>query len=133
VKKVKGKGRKSQAAAESAAAPAATAAKRALAVKTGTKLNADGVAKAQQKDNTATRALTATTIKTSDGQCLFIDPTSGNARENQIPVQTAKCDGSSGQQWDVITKGEHIDAAGNALIVSSLVSYFMNLIREGNL
>jgi hypothetical protein len=91
------------------------------AVKTGTTLDAAAVAEAMQRDNTATRALSGVPIKAPDGSCLFVDKTSGDFRENLIPIQTAKCDGSAGQQWDVITKGVHNDQPGFALIVSSLV------------
>ena len=59
--------------------------------------------------------------QTNDGQCLFVDPTSGDFRENLTPVQTAKCDGTAAQQWDVITAGKHNNVAGAALIVSTLV------------
>jgi hypothetical protein len=37
------------------------------------------------------------------------------------PVQVVACDGSAGQQWDVITAGKHNNVAGQALIVSTLV------------
>jgi hypothetical protein len=41
-------------------------------------------------------------------------------RNNLTPVQVVACDGSTGQQWDVITAGKHNNVAGQALIVSSL-------------
>jgi hypothetical protein len=47
---------------------------------------------------------------------------SGDFRENLAPIQAVACDGSVGQQWDIITKGIHNDQAGQALIVSTLVS-----------
>lgn len=63
--------------------------------------------------------------QTSDGQCLFVDPTSGDFRENLTPVQTAACNGSTSQQWDVITAGIHNNVPGAALIVSTLVRIFV--------
>lgn len=109
-------------------------------VKTGVKLDEADIAEAQQRDNTATRAFTRTAIKvcprtgihwqetnevlqTSDEQCLFVDPTSGDFRENLTPVQIKPCDGSAGQKWDIITAGKHNDRPGFALIVSSLVRF----------
>jgi len=70
------------------------------------------------------------TFQAPNGQRLFVDPASGDFRENLIPIQTAPCDGSAAQQWDVITEGKHNNAAGVALIVSSLVSpsVFLNVI-----
>jgi hypothetical protein len=87
-----------------------------------TSLNQAAFEEAQQRDNTATRAFTGTTIKTSDGKCLFVDELSGDFRANLTPIQVGTCDGSQGQQWDVITAGKHNNVAGQALIVSSLVS-----------
>jgi hypothetical protein len=60
--------------------------------------------------------------QTSDGQCLFVDPLSGDFRENLTPIQVGACDGSQAQEWDVITAGKHNNVAGSALIVSGLVS-----------
>ncbi|KDR77345.1 hypothetical protein GALMADRAFT_246727 [Galerina marginata CBS 339.88] len=96
------------------------------AVKTGTKLNLAAVAEAMARDNTATRAVSGAPIKAADGSCFFVDPTSGDFRENLIPIQTAKCDGSPAQQWDVITKGIHNNKPGSALIVSSLTQGCLN-------
>ena len=50
-----------------------------------------------------------------------MDPTSGDFRENLIPVQTKACDGSAGQQWDIITAGTHNNQPGFANIVSTQV------------
>lgn len=115
-------------------------------VTTGVTLDPAAVAEAQVRDDTATRAFSATPItvrrlyslilqyyvvqrltishictQTSDGQCLFVDPTSGDFRENLTPVQTAACNGSTSQQWDIITAGVHNNVPGAALIVSTLV------------
>jgi hypothetical protein len=60
-------------------------------------------------------------VQTLDGQCLFVDPTSGDFRENLTPVQIKPCDGGAGQRWDIIMAGKHNDKPGFALIVSSLV------------
>jgi hypothetical protein len=91
-----------------------------------TKLDAAATAEAQKKDTTATRAFTAVPIKTSDGKCLNVVSGSGDFRENLAPIQAVACDGSVGQQWDIITKGIHNDQAGQALIVSTLTNACMN-------
>lgn len=95
-------------------------------VTTGVTLDPAAVAEAQVRDDTATRAFSATSITTSDGQCLFVDPTSGDFRENLTPVQTAVCNGSTSQQWDVITAGVHNNVPGAALIVSTLTNACLN-------
>jgi hypothetical protein len=51
-----------------------------------------------------------------------VDATAGDFRENLIPVELKPCDGSEGQNFDVITQGKHNNVAGFALVVSSLVS-----------
>ncbi|KAJ7512574.1 hypothetical protein B0H11DRAFT_1699148 [Mycena galericulata] len=89
-------------------------------------LNAAAVAEAQVRDNTATRAFTATTITTSSGKCLSVDPFSGDFRENLTPVTAVACDGSANQTWDVITAGVHNNVKGQALIVSSLTNACLN-------
>jgi hypothetical protein len=89
-------------------------------------LNPEAVAEAHQRDDTATRAFTGSQIKTSDGQCLSVDPESGDFRENLIPIQTKACNGSANQQWDVITAGKHNNVNGAALIVSTLINGCMN-------
>lgn len=83
-------------------------------------------AQAQVRDNTATRAFSAAQIQ-SNGQCLTIDPNSGDERENLIPVTIQACNGSAGQQWDVITAGVHNNVPGTALFVSSLTQGCLNL------
>jgi len=89
-------------------------------------LNAAATAEAQKFDATATRAFTATTITTSDGKCLSVNPFSGDFRENLPPINVATCDGSKNQTWDVITAGVHNNVAGQALIVSSLTNACLN-------
>ena len=84
-------------------------------------LNAAAAAEANVRDDTATRAFTSAAIKSSSGQCLFIDPAAGDFRENLIPVQLKTCDGSAEQGFDIITKGKHNQADGSILIVSSVV------------
>lgn len=60
--------------------------------------------------------------QTANGQCLFVDELSGDFRANLTPIQIADCDGSDGQQWDVITAGKHDNVPGAMLVVSTLVS-----------
>ncbi|KAI0747875.1 hypothetical protein C8Q80DRAFT_699450 [Daedaleopsis nitida] len=109
------------AAPSSADAPAATPTGRTL-----TKLDPDATAEAQKRDATATRALTGTEIKTGDGRCLQITSGTGDFRENLSPIEVVDCNGSQGQQFDVITKGVHNDQQGAALIVSSLTQACFN-------
>jgi hypothetical protein len=104
------------------AAVAATSTSKIAVSGAGKFLNPTAVAKSQQRDNTATRAFTSASLKTSDGQCLFVNPTAGNFRENLIPVAVKPCDGSAGQKFDLITKGIHNNAANSTLIVSSLMN-----------
>ncbi|KAF7334228.1 hypothetical protein MSAN_02384100 [Mycena sanguinolenta] len=92
----------------------------------GGTLNPTAVAEAQPKDTTATFAATGAQIKTSDGQCLSIDSTAGDFRENLIPINVKPCDGSEGQKFDFITKGVHNNQAGQTLIVSSLTNGCFN-------
>ncbi|KAI0686588.1 hypothetical protein C8Q76DRAFT_761556 [Earliella scabrosa] len=91
-----------------------------------TKLNPEATAEAQRRDNTATRAFSNTPIKTGDGRCLQVTSGTGDFRENLNPIEVADCNGSLGQQFDVITKGVHNDQANSALIVSSLTQACFN-------
>ncbi|KAL6242851.1 hypothetical protein RBB50_010497 [Rhinocladiella similis] len=92
----------------------------------GVVLNPSAVAEANPRDDTATRAFSSVAIKSADGQCLFIDPTAGDFRENLIPIVLQPCDGSANQQWDVVTAGKHNDQPNSALIVSSLTQGCLN-------
>ncbi|KAK1217420.1 hypothetical protein PQX77_019960 [Marasmius sp. AFHP31] len=91
-----------------------------------TRIDEQATAEAQQRDNTATRAFTASEIKTVDGQCLSVDPLGGDFRQNLIPIQVATCDGSDNQKWDIITAGKHNNQPGSALVVSSLINGCLN-------
>lgn len=84
-------------------------------------LNSAAAAEANIRDDTATRAFSSSAIKSSDGQCLFVDPTAGDFRLNLIPVVLKACDGSTEQQFDLITKGKHNQAEGSVLVVSAAV------------
>ncbi|KAI9839108.1 MAG: hypothetical protein M1838_004393 [Thelocarpon superellum] len=91
-----------------------------------TSLNQAAFAEAHPRDNTATRAFSSIPIKTSNGQCLFVDELSGDFRANLNPIQVANCDGSTGQQWDIITQGVHNNVAGAMLVVNTLTQACMN-------
>lgn len=85
------------------------------------KLNDGAFKEAQQRDDTAARALANTQIKTFDGRCLFVDALSGDFRANLTPLQIADCGSNrTGQGFDVITRGKHNDQQGQALVVSTL-------------
>ncbi|KIW31843.1 uncharacterized protein PV07_03436 [Cladophialophora immunda] len=94
--------------------------------RTVTALDQASFEEAQQRDDTATRAFSSIPIKTSDGQCLFVDELSGDFRANLTPIQVAACNGSTGQQWDIITAGKHDDQPGTMLIVSTLTQACFN-------
>ncbi|KAI8626090.1 hypothetical protein F5Y19DRAFT_232389 [Xylariaceae sp. FL1651] len=85
-------------------------------------LQPTAVAESHEHDDTATRAFTSVSIKSPDGQCLFIDPTAGDFRENLIPVSLVKCAGMPNEKFDIITAGKHNNAKNSALIVSSLMN-----------
>ncbi len=109
-----------------------------------TELDQTAFEQAQRRDNTATRAFSSIEIKvyhplwtlffchpltwrsavlkTSSGECLFVNPLSGDARANGNPVEIGTCDGSTGQLWDIITSGVHDNVPGTMLIVNTLVS-----------
>ncbi|KAF7322397.1 hypothetical protein HMN09_00017600 [Mycena chlorophos] len=113
------------AATTTAAATTTTAAAQSVSLTTVT-LVATAVAEAQVRDDTATRAASATAIKTSDGQCLQAISGTGDFRNNLVPVEVAACDGSAEQQWDIITAGVHNNVPGTALIVSSSIEGCLN-------
>jgi hypothetical protein len=88
----------------------------------GVVLNPSAAAEANVRDDAAVRAFSSVSLQSSGGDCPFIDPTAGDFRENLIPVQLKACDGSPNTKFDIITQGKHNNVAGQALIVSSLVS-----------
>ncbi|KAK0103733.1 hypothetical protein ONS95_005739 [Cadophora gregata] len=87
----------------------------------GGTLNPTSAAQAHQRDDTATRAFTSVSLKSANGQCLFIDPTAGDFRQNLIPIAVQPCTGSANEKFDLITKGKHNNAVGATLVVSSLM------------
>ncbi|KAI0129134.1 hypothetical protein BJ170DRAFT_682918 [Xylariales sp. AK1849] len=89
-------------------------------------LNQAAFDEAQQRDGTATRALSNAQIKTSDGRCLFVDELSGDFRANLTPIQVADCGATDGQGWDVITSGKHNNAANSMLVVNTLTNACFN-------
>ncbi|KAK5653165.1 hypothetical protein OQA88_9264 [Cercophora sp. LCS_1] len=70
-------------------------------------LQPSAAAEANQRDTTATRAFSDVSIRAPNGQCLFIDPTAGDFRQNLIPVSLVDCTGSPNEKWDIITAGRH--------------------------
>ncbi|KAI2602565.1 hypothetical protein GGR54DRAFT_644908 [Hypoxylon sp. NC1633] len=85
-------------------------------------LQPSAVAESQERDDTATRAFASVSIKAPNGQCLFVDPTAGDFRENLVPVALVDCAGTPNERFDVITAGVHNNAQASALIVSSLTN-----------
>jgi hypothetical protein len=93
-------------------------------------LNPSAAAESNQRDDTATRAFADVEIRAPNGQCLSVDPTAGDFRQNLIPVALVDCAGTDGEKWDVITAGKHNNAKGAVIIVSSLVSFLPRMMRE---
>lgn len=85
----------------------------------GNKIDQTATEEAQQRDDTAVRAVSNTKIRASNGQCLSVDPTAGDFRMNLIPVTLTDCNNPT--TWDIITSGKHNDGSGGdaALIVST--------------
>ncbi|ERS97332.1 hypothetical protein HMPREF1624_06664 [Sporothrix schenckii ATCC 58251] len=94
----------------------------AVPVSRGGNLSPSAAAEANPVDSTAKRNLTSVTIRAPNGQCLFVDPTAGDFRENLIPVSLVDCSGTPNERWDVVTSGAHNDVPGTALIVSTLTN-----------
>ena len=92
-------------------------------LRAGGVLNPQAAAEANVRDDTATRAFSSASLKAANGQCLFIDPTAGDFRQNLIPVQLKTCDGSPGEKFDVVTQGKHNNVPNSILVVSSLVRF----------
>ncbi|GAB1320855.1 Ricin B lectin domain-containing protein [Madurella fahalii] len=90
----------------------------------GGTLQPTAAAEAHQRDETATRAFSGVSIRAPNGQCLFVDPTAGDFRQNLIPVSLVDCTGAPNEKWDLITEGKHNQPSRNrdpaALIVSAL-------------
>ncbi|CZR58275.1 uncharacterized protein PAC_08166 [Phialocephala subalpina] len=89
-------------------------------------LQPSAAAESNPRDNTATRAFSSVSIKDSTGNCLSIDPTAGDFRQNLIPVQILPCTGAAGEKFDLITAGAHNNAANSTLVVSSLTQGCLN-------
>lgn len=87
----------------------------------GGTLNPTSAAGSHQRDDTATRAFTSVSLQSANGQCLFIDPTAGDFRQNLIPIAVQPCTGSPNEKFDLITQGKHNNAEGATLVVSSLM------------
>ncbi len=91
----------------------------------GGTLQPTAAAQSHQRDETAKRAFSSVSIRAPNGQCLFIDPTAGDFRQNLIPVSLVDCTGSPNEKWDLITEGKHNKPNPNrpaTLVVSALVS-----------
>ncbi|KAL3419261.1 hypothetical protein PVAG01_09483 [Phlyctema vagabunda] len=91
-------------------------------------LQPSAAAESNQRDTNAVRAFSSVSLKSSTGDCLSVDPTAGDFRQNLIPITVAACTGAAGEKWDLITSGTHNnDASGNStLIVSALTQGCLN-------
>ncbi|KAI0597564.1 hypothetical protein F4775DRAFT_559698 [Biscogniauxia sp. FL1348] len=88
----------------------------------GGELVPTAAAESHERDDTATRAFTSASIQAPNGQCLFIDPTAGDFRQNLIPVSLVDCAGTPNEKFDIVTAGKHNNAQDSALVVSSLMN-----------
>ena len=91
-------------------------------------LNPTAAAEANAFDSKATRAFTAVSVKSSNGQCLFVNPTAGDFRQNLIPIAVQACTGAPEEKFDFITAGKHNNVPGGTqtLIVSSVTNGCVN-------
>ncbi|TGO25592.1 hypothetical protein BPAE_0077g00400 [Botrytis paeoniae] len=89
-------------------------------------LDPSAAAEANEMDNTAVKAFSSVALKDTSGQCLFVDPTAGDFRQNLIPITLQTCDGSQNQAWDIVTSGKHNNVPGSVLVVSSLTQGCLN-------
>ncbi|TGO62585.1 hypothetical protein BOTNAR_0111g00020 [Botryotinia narcissicola] len=89
-------------------------------------LDPSAAAEANEMDNTAVKAFSSVALKDASGQCLFVDPTAGDFRQNLIPITLQACDGSQNQAWDIVTSGKHNNVPGSVLVVSSLTQGCLN-------
>ncbi|OWP02825.1 hypothetical protein B2J93_5047 [Marssonina coronariae] len=89
-------------------------------------LQPSAAAESNQRDDTAIRAFSSVSLKSADGQCLVIDPTAGDFRQNLIPVAVQPCIGSANEKFDLITQGKHNNAVNATLVVSSLTQGCLN-------
>jgi hypothetical protein len=90
----------------------------------GGTLQPTAAAESHERDETAKRAFSGVSIRAPNGQCLFVDPTAGDFRQNLIPVSLVDCTGAPNEKWDIITEGKHNTPNRNrpaALVVSALV------------
>lgn len=90
----------------------------------GGNLQPSAAAEAHKRDATATRAFSGVEIRAPNGQCLSVDPTAGDFRQNLIPVALVECSGKPNEKWDIVTAGKHNKAGRTpaTLVVSALVS-----------
>ncbi|TGO51893.1 hypothetical protein BCON_0152g00150 [Botryotinia convoluta] len=89
-------------------------------------LDPSAAAEANEMDNTALKAFSSVALKDASGQCLFVDPTAGDFRQNLIPITLQTCDGRQNQAWDIVTSGKHNNVPGSVLVVSSLTQGCLN-------
>ncbi|KAK0738270.1 hypothetical protein B0T18DRAFT_242567 [Schizothecium vesticola] len=88
----------------------------------GGNLQPSAAAEAHKRDAAATRAFSGVEIRAPNGQCLSVDPTAGDFRQNLIPVALVECSGTPNEKWDIVTAGKHNKAGRTpaTLVVSTL-------------
>ncbi|KAM0273545.1 hypothetical protein ACHAQH_008271 [Verticillium albo-atrum] len=86
----------------------------------GGTLDSTAAAEAHKFDTDATRPVQFVSLRASTGECVSVDPTAGDFRQNLIPLALVPCSGAAEQKFDFITAGVHNDGSkpGAALIVS---------------
>ena len=99
----------------------------------GGTLQPTAASQSHQRDATAKRAFTNVSIRAPNGQCLFIDPTAGDFRQNLIPVSLVDCTGAPNEKFDLITEGKHNKPNPNrpaTLVVSALVGGLLEILGK---
>ncbi|ROT42050.1 hypothetical protein SODALDRAFT_266779 [Sodiomyces alkalinus F11] len=87
-------------------------------------LNPTAAAEAHRFDRTATRPVQYVSIRASTGQCVSVDPTAGDFRQNVIPLELVRCGGRVNEKFDLITAGRNNNGSvkGGALVTSVLTN-----------
>ncbi|THV45584.1 hypothetical protein BGAL_0472g00040 [Botrytis galanthina] len=86
-------------------------------------LDPSAAAEANEMDNTAVKAFSSVALMDASGQCLFVDPTAGDFRQNLIPITLHACDGSQNQAWDIVTSGKHNNVPGSVLVTQGCLNF----------
>ncbi|KAL2760944.1 hypothetical protein ACRALDRAFT_2024821 [Sodiomyces alcalophilus JCM 7366] len=104
--------------------PPASPTERIPVSRAGGFLDPTAAAEAHRFDRTATRPVQYVSIRASTGQCVSVDPTAGDFRQNLIPLELVPCGGRVNEKFDLITAGRNNNGSvrGGALVTSVLTN-----------